>query len=109
MRQYCRIIATNGVLSRENIITILTSLLFSNTVKIPLARHEQWCLRVIGKRTLLVNSLISFSKSPANIGRLILFDVNVGDISADGHGLIKPRVSEHLMNEFIEKSVVENI
>ena len=109
MRQYCHRIATHGGLSREDLIIILASLLFSHTTKIPPPRREQWCLGVIGKRTLLVNSLIGSCKSPADIGRFVLLDVDVGSIPADISGLVKPGVPESPTHQLTEKPAVENI
>ena len=109
MRQYCHRLATHGGLSREDVILILSSLLFSHAALKPPPRHEQWCLGVVGRRTLLVHSLIGFCKSPADIGRFVLLDVDTGGIPADIHGLVKPGVPEHPMYELTNKPIIENV
>ena len=109
MRQFCHRIGTHGALSREDLIIILASLLFSHMAKIPPSRREQWCLGIIGKRTLLANSLVSSCRSPADIGRFVLFDVDVGGIPADPRGLVMPGVPESLMHSQTQKPAIEYV
>ncbi|KAI8716691.1 hypothetical protein NCS52_00963300 [Fusarium sp. LHS14.1] len=50
------------------------------------------CLGIIGKRTLIANSLLGKCSSPQQIGCFTLLDVDVGGIPRDSNGLIKPGV-----------------
>ncbi|CVL07242.1 uncharacterized protein FMAN_15348 [Fusarium mangiferae] len=50
------------------------------------------CLGIIGKRTLITNSLLGKCSSPQQIGCFTLLDVDVGGIPRDFNGLIKPGV-----------------
>ncbi|KAL2679072.1 hypothetical protein Neosp_009828 [[Neocosmospora] mangrovei] len=50
------------------------------------------CLGIIGKRTLIANSLLGKCSSPQQVGCFTLLDVDVGGIPRDFNGLIKPGV-----------------
>ena len=109
MRQYSHRTAIDGELSGEKLIEILAYLLFSHTTKRPPPRLDQWCLGVVGKRALIANSLIGSCKSPADIGRFVLLDVDVGGIPADKEGFIKSGVPESLIRDLTNKPVTENV
>ena len=106
MRQYCHKAAKDG-LSRQDVIKILTSLLFSHTTYISLSSREQWCLGVVGNRTLLANSLINVCRLPDDIGRFVLLDVDVGGIPTNVQGLIMPGVAEKFTHSMTEKAITE--
>ncbi|KAJ3460327.1 hypothetical protein MRS44_011194 [Fusarium solani] len=50
------------------------------------------CLGIIGKRTLIANSLLGKCSSPQRIGSFTLLDVDVGGVPRDFNGLIKSGV-----------------
>ncbi|RSL52235.1 hypothetical protein CEP54_011038 [Fusarium duplospermum] len=50
------------------------------------------CLGIVGKRTLISNSLLGRCSSPQEIGCFTLLDVDVGGVPRDFNGLIKPGV-----------------
>ena len=79
VRRYCKNSADKG-LSRQEVIQILARLLFSHTVDISSPARERFCLGVMAKRTLLTHSLLGVSKTPLDIGRFVLLDVDVGGI-----------------------------
>jgi hypothetical protein len=43
-------------------------------------RQGDWCLGIVAKKTILVNSLVNSCYSPGDIGRFVLLDVDVGGI-----------------------------
>ena len=89
MRKLCRDRAEKGF-SRQELIQILARLLFSH--KSNVQNHparEQWCVGVVSKRTLLAQSLLGICKTPRDIGRFVLLDVDVGGIPTV-RGLIMP-------------------
>ena len=88
MRVYCRNSAQNG-LSRQEVIQILSQLLFSHKINVPNPARDQWCLGVVDKRTLLAQSLLGICKTPSDIGRFVLLDVDVGGIPTV-NGLVMP-------------------
>lgn len=50
------------------------------------------CLGIVGKRTLIANSLLRKCSSPQQIGCFTLLDVDVGGVPRDFNGLIRPGV-----------------
>ncbi|KAF5984642.1 hypothetical protein FCOIX_2531 [Fusarium coicis] len=57
---------------------------------------------IIGKRTLLINSLLGKCSSPSEIGGFTIIDVDVGGIPRDSQGLICPGVK----SEFLESDIM---
>jgi hypothetical protein len=87
-------------LRREDVISILTSLLFSspkpfNQTKRGTFNKENWCLGVIGKRALVVRSLLKPCKTIRDIGSFVLLDVDVSGIPTDSKGIIRPGLEEN--------------
>ena len=92
MRSYCKTTPQKG-LSRQEVIQILSQLLFSHKIAFPNTAREQWCLGVVDKRTLLVQSLLGICRTPQDIGRFVLLDVDVGGIPTV-HGLVLPGIPD---------------
>ena len=88
MREFCRDSAQKGF-SRQELIQILAQLLFSHKIDVQNPAREQWCVGVVNKRTLLAQSLLGICKTPRDIGRFVLLDVDVGGIPTV-RGLIMP-------------------
>jgi hypothetical protein len=76
-------------LDREGMQIILAALCFSQIKQIPDLGLYNRCLGIIGKRALLVNSLVAASDSPQAVGSFTLLDVAVGHIPSDSNGLIR--------------------
>ena len=98
--------AANAItISRQSILEAL-ALLFLNYplyLKGSDPHHEElrrdehqfvarYCVGVIAKKTILVNSLVNPCYSPRDIGRFVLLDVDVGGIPRDHDGLIRPGI-----------------
>lgn len=84
------------LLTREDVITILSQLILSDRTHIASIKSarpsikEHWCLGVIGKRALITNSLINGCFAPSDIGRFVLLDVDVSGIPRDTFGIVRP-------------------
>jgi hypothetical protein len=76
--------------TREGMQIILAALCFSQVKSIPDQGMLSRCLGIIGKRALLVNSLVAASDSPQAVGRFTMLDVAVGHIPSDIDGLVRP-------------------
>ena len=92
-------------ISRQTLLEVFAMLFLNYPVRIASSEnHEEtdrfgdWCLGVVAKKTILVNSLVNKCYSPGDIGRFILLDVDVGGIPRDHAGLIRPG----LQRDFIE-------
>ena len=73
------------LLRREDVISILSTLLFSTTRIITRIRRnasskDNWCLGVIGKRALLTRSLLNRCLSCQDIASFVLLDIDVSGI-----------------------------
>lgn len=82
-------------ISRQAILALLSRLLLNHPIDIPLIfstsdRTEDWCMGIIAKRTLLIDSLLGKCHSMDEIGKFTLIDVDVGGIPRNVDGLIRP-------------------
>ena len=87
------------LLRREDIISILSTLLFSTTRNITRIRRksssrDNWCLGVIGKRALLARSLLNCCCTRQEISSFVLLDIDVSGIPCDPQGLVRPGVGD---------------
>jgi hypothetical protein len=74
-------------ISRQTILEVLAMLFLNYPVHISslenreeIDRQGDWCLGIVAKKTILVNSLVNSCYSPGDIGRFVLLDVDVGGI-----------------------------
>ena len=87
------------VFRREDVVSIVSSLLCDHEklitrVKRDSFNRDNWCVGVIGKRTLLVRSLLKPCQRISDIGKFVLLDINVSGIPRDTHGLVRPGVAD---------------
>lgn len=87
-------------LTREGMQTILAALCFSQVKTIPDLGMSNRYLGIIGKRALLVNSLVAESDNPQALGRFTILDVAVGHIPCDSEGLIRPGAAALFAEEY---------
>ena len=90
-------VARPTTVSRQTLLEALAMLFLNYPVRIAslenreeLDRHGDWCIGVIAKKTILVNSTVNSCYYPGDIGRFVLLDVDVGGIPRDSQGLIRP-------------------
>ncbi|KAH0565505.1 hypothetical protein GP486_001099 [Trichoglossum hirsutum] len=86
-------------LGRENVIKILSTLLLSTAKTMDQidrnpSNKDNRCIGVIGRRALLIKSLINPCCTLRDIGSFVLLDVDVSGIPRDINGLVRPGVSE---------------
>jgi hypothetical protein len=74
-------------ISRQTILEVLAMLFLNYPVRISSLQNREeidrlgdWCLGIVAKKTILVNSLVNSCYSPGDIGRFVLLDVDVGGI-----------------------------
>ena len=93
--------------TREGMQIILAALCFSQIKSIPDQGMFSRCLGVIGKRALLVNSLVAPTDFPQAVGRFTMLDVAVGHIPSDIDGLVRPGEATLFCEEddFIDSSI----
>ncbi|KAI1176952.1 hypothetical protein F4777DRAFT_544049 [Nemania sp. FL0916] len=77
------------VLTKRNILSVLARLFLGKSVESDLANSSVSCLGIVGKRTLLSNSLLGKCSSPKAVASFTLLDVDVGGIPRDHSGLIR--------------------
>ena len=87
------------LLKREDVISILSTLLFSTPRIITRIRRnsyskDNWCLGVIGKRALLTRSLLNRCFTCQDIASFVLLDIDVSGIPCDIQGLVRPGVGD---------------
>jgi hypothetical protein len=71
-------------------LEILSRLLFSSEITIGGTQERGgWCVGITGKRTILSSSLLQTCHTPADIGRFVLLDVDVGNLPSDKGGLLR--------------------
>ena len=87
-------------LTREGMQIVLAALCFSQVKSIPDLGKDNRCLGIIGKRALLVNSLVTDSDSPQAVGRFTILDVAVGHIPSDADGLVRPGQASLFFEEY---------
>lgn len=78
----------NATIPRKRFIEVLSRLFLNRPIELLTSYWRQWYIGVVGKRTLLTNSLVNGCYHPGEIGRFVLLDVDVGGIPRDSNGLI---------------------
>ena len=86
------------VLRREGVISILSSLLLGKQkeitrIKSSSFKQSNWCLGIVGKKTLLTRSLLKPCRTIQEIGSFVILDVDVSGIPTDIEGLVRPGVA----------------
>lgn len=86
------------IMSRELVISII-SMLLCNGPSLLIGQDEGgsnngWCLGTIGKRTLLVRSLLKPCRTIQDVGQLVILDVDVSGIPRNRYGLVRPGLSD---------------
>lgn len=89
-----------NVLNREGMQVILAALCFGRIMVIPDLGQPHRCLGIIGKRALLVNSLVTECDSPQAVGRFTVLDVAIGHIPSDVDGLVRPGLATNFCDEY---------
>lgn len=103
MRKFRRMVGLPGVrgrayFRRSHVIALLSMLFLGGQATNYEAKEADesfkgiQCLGIVGKRTLVANSLLGKCASPQQLGRFTLLDVDVGGIPRDFNGLIKPGI-----------------
>ena len=87
-------------LTREGMQIILAALCFSHVKAIPDLGKDNRCLGIIGKRALLVNSLVAESDFPQAVGCFTMLDVAIGHIPCDTDGLVRPGAATLFCEEY---------
>ena len=93
------------LLRREDIISILSTLLFSTTRIITRVQRKSFnrdncCLGVIGKRALLARSLLKCCCTRQEIASFVLLDIDVNGIPCDPQGLVRLGVGDDRMEHY---------
>lgn len=86
---------------REDVICILSYLLASTPRLIPTLKgnthnKDNWCVGVVGRRSLLARSLLKPCNTIRDIGQFMLLDIDVSGIPTDINGLVRPGVADTL-------------
>ncbi|MCJ1333383.1 hypothetical protein MMC10_010079 [Thelotrema lepadinum] len=86
------------VLRREDMISLLASMVCNNTQLITRIRKprskDSWCVGITGKRTLVVQSLLKPCFTLSDVGKFVLLDIDASGIPRDKDGLIRPGVAD---------------
>lgn len=93
------------ILRREDLLSILATLLFSKAIIVTRTKRveynrDSWCLGIIGKRALVVRSLLKPCRTIREVGSFILLDVDASGIPTDSNGVIRPGVEENWQRMF---------
>ena len=101
-------------ISRQIILQVLSRLFLNRADDIPLItstseQSDHWCMGIVAKRTLVVNSLLGKCHSMEEIGHFTLLDVDVGGIPRNPEGLIRPGLPENCMELEVIDHVRENV
>ena len=85
---------TKEGIPRRVMFELLCSMLCSKRVTVENVGRGRDCIGIVGKRTLLCNSLLNPCSRPDEVGQFVLLDIDVGSIPSDIHGLIRPGVPQ---------------
>ena len=101
-------------ISRQIILQVLSRLFLNrpNDIASITSTSEQsfhWCMGIVAKRTLVINSLLGKCHSMEEIGRFTLLDVDVGGIPRDPEGLIRPGLPDDGMELDVIDCVQRNV
>ena len=82
-------------ISRQAILALLSRLFLGHPVDISLTsstadKRANWCMGIVAKRTLMINSLLGKCQSIEELGKFTILDVDVGGVPRDPDGLIRP-------------------
>jgi hypothetical protein len=83
------VLARDSAFSRQKVLHVLSMLFCNYIVDIPALGRNELCLGVVGKASVLVNSLLGTCNTPAEIGLFVLLDVDVGGIPTDASSLVR--------------------
>ncbi|KAK7424053.1 hypothetical protein QQX98_000663 [Neonectria punicea] len=89
---------------REDVLSILSSLLLGRERDVSSFsdsrfNNDAWCVGVVDKRALLANSLIKPCRTPKDVGKFVLLDVDVSGIPVNANGLVRPGVPDKFQAE----------
>ena len=101
-------------ISRQAILTVLSRFFLNHPIDIPLIsptsdKTEHWCMGIVAKRTLVINSLLGKCQSIDEIGRFTLLDVDVGGIPRNTDGLIRPGCPDYSFELDVTNAIEENV
>lgn len=110
-------------ISRQTILQVLSRLLLNRPNDIPMIsstseQSDHWCMGIVAKRTLVINSLLGKCHSMEEIGQFALLDVDVGGIPRDSEGLIRPglpddckelEMIDNVQQNLVESSPIEDV
>lgn len=85
--------------TRHQIIPIISRLFLGTTLDIP--SYESGCMGIIRGRTLLINSFLGKCKTPQEVGKFTLLDVDVGGLPRDYHGLIRSGLPDPINDQHV--------
>jgi hypothetical protein len=86
----------SGRISRERLMEIAFALFSGERKQIPSSKlPSQCCLGLVGKRTLLVNSLVGDSDTLDSVGKMCVFDVDTSGVPTDVDGIIRAGAPAH--------------
>lgn len=99
---------------KQMILQVLSRLFLNQPIDIPSIsstskQSDHWCMGIIAKRTLVMNSLLGKSHSMEEIGHFTLLDVDVGGIPRDAEGLIRPGLPDDCKELDMIDSSQENV
>ncbi|KAI9727631.1 MAG: hypothetical protein M1828_005859 [Chrysothrix sp. TS-e1954] len=77
-------------LCRQDVLEILAMLLCSRRLDLENRMGFNYCIGVIGRRSLLTASLVRQTDSPETVGRFVLLDIDTGGIPCDSERIIRP-------------------
>lgn len=80
--------------TRGQIVPVLSRLFLGTPLDLP--SYESGCIGVIHRRTLLINSFLGKCKTPQEVGKFTLLDVDVGGIPRDSRGLIRSGFPDYI-------------
>ncbi|KAJ4302614.1 hypothetical protein N0V90_001503 [Kalmusia sp. IMI 367209] len=81
----------DGCISRERLMEMSFWLLSGEDIEMtPVVGMDRYCLGAVGKRTLVINSLVGDSDTPEGVAKLRLLDVDTSGIPTDPYGIIRP-------------------
>jgi hypothetical protein len=82
---------------RSHILEILSALFCNSDPSLQMPRsHTKQCLGVVGKRTIMISSLLRNANSLSEIGTFVVLDADVGGIPTNTDGLVRASVNRSL-------------
>jgi hypothetical protein len=89
------------IFTRQQLVQLLSRLFLGSEIDLDESqRVSTWCMGVVSKRTLLVNSMLGKCSTPDEVGGFTLLDVDVGGVPRDTEGIIRCGIPDTLVAHY---------